>query len=139
MANEDEAQRTPRFLEKLSDQDREEFADLVKKQVIELLAKGLVEKQITELIEKDPYLGKNLREAVNSEAVFLAMDKLVEKTGDSREDLLLKALTLYEVVTDAISKGQRLALLTQDYRFVREIIGLVNPKSEAARRASVAG
>ena len=73
-------------------------------------------------------------DAIRYEAVAEAIDKLVAKTGDNREDLLLKALTLYEVAIDAAREGQRLAMLGQDYRFIREVVGLEEPSLGTTHR-----
>ena len=48
---------------------------------------------------------------------------LAARTGDSREDTLLKALTLYGIAIDAIEKGNRLSILNSDDELIREIEG----------------
>jgi len=58
------------------------------------------------------------------------VDDLARKTGDAAEDVLLKALTFYEVATDPVKKRQRLALPGPDYRFIREIVGRGQPDPE---------
>jgi hypothetical protein len=51
------------------------------------------------------------------------VSKLAKHTGDTKEDVLLKALGLYEAAVDANDKGERLAILGPKYEFVREITG----------------
>jgi hypothetical protein len=48
---------------------------------------------------------------------------LAARSGDNREDVLLKALTLYGLALDAIEKGNHLAILTPEDEIVREITG----------------
>jgi hypothetical protein len=50
--------------------------------------------------------------------------ELEARSGEGAEEILRKAITLYEVATDATAKGNRLAILTPDDEIVREIIGL---------------
>ena len=44
-----------------------------------------------------------------TEAVSEAVRQLAARTGDTNEDVLLKALALYEAALDASEKGERLA------------------------------
>ena len=126
MAISEETQETSRFLDKLSAADRAELFNFIRSQIPLVLA-------------QNPDFENRSRELVRSEGVSEALDRLVEKTGDNREDLLQMALTLYEVVIDAVNKGQRVALLGPDYQFVREIVGFNRPKSEANEPETVAG
>jgi hypothetical protein len=66
-----------------------------------------------------------------TEAVAIAVNELAARTGDSREDVLLKALALYAAALDASEKGERLAVLGRDYKFIREIVGLVPNRQTA--------
>jgi hypothetical protein len=69
-------------------------------------------------------VGESLGQSLgNSDAVLLAADELAKSTGETSEDVLLKALTLYEAAIEAKEKGQRLILAGPDYRFIREIVG----------------
>jgi hypothetical protein len=74
-----------------------------------------------------------------SDNVIVALDDLAEKTGDSKEDILLKALALYEAAIDAKQKGQRLVLVGSDYKFIKEIIGFEQMKPEPTQPERVAG
>ena len=66
--------------------------------------------------------------------------RLLERTGESKEDLISKAMTLYEAALDARDKGNRLVILTQDYQFVREIIGFgTNRHEDNLKHGVVAG
>ena len=73
-----------------------------------------------------------------TDAVLAEVEDLTNKTGDTREDLLLKALTLYEAAFEATQKGQRLVLVGPDYRFIQEIVGIDRVKPEAATSGSLA-
>jgi hypothetical protein len=60
----------------------------------------------------------------HSDAVRAKVEEIADESGDTQEDVLLKALRLYEVALEANRKGQRLVLVGPDYRFIREIVGL---------------
>ena len=57
---------------------------------------------------------------------------LAARSGDNREDVLLKALTLYGLAIDAIEKGNHLAILTPEDEILREITGF-EPVETAGR------
>jgi hypothetical protein len=57
---------------------------------------------------------------------------LAAKSHDSYEDLLRKALTLYNVALDAKDNGNRLAILNPDDIIVREIVG-IGPSDHATQ------
>ncbi len=81
----------------------------------------------------------SIRETLgHSDAVMAEVDDLTSKTGDTKEDLLLKALTLYEAALEATQKGQRLVLLGPDYQFIQEIVGIDRVKPEAATSGTTA-
>jgi hypothetical protein len=125
MANSEETQKTPEFLKRFTPEERDEFLVFMRN-------------QIRLMLEQNSDFEKRSRDLVRSEGVSEALDRLVEKTGDNRGDLLQMALTLYEIVIDAVNKGQRLALLGPDYRFIREIVGFKPPKSEVNEPETVA-
>ena len=75
----------------------------------------------------------------HSDNMIVAVDELAKKTGDTKEDILFKALTLYEAAIEARQKGQRLVLVGSDYKFIKEIIGFEQMKPESLQPASVAG
>lgn len=100
---------------------------------------AIIKNVMAQILRENPRLTGATVDAVRSEPVAEAVDELVEKTGDNREDLLLKALVLYEVAIDASRKGQRLALLGHDYRLIREITGFELPTMGALHPDTVAG
>ena len=116
----------PQFFNNLSDKDREEILDFIKRQIVEI-------------IKEDQELRMISEKAARSESVSAALRGVVEKTGEATEEALLNALTLYEVAIDAVKQGQRLALLSKDYRYIREIVGVGHPKLETADHESFAG
>ncbi len=93
--------------------------------------------QVKEVLIK-PCIESTMRSRGYSDAVLLAADELAESTGETSEDVLLKALTLYEIALDAKKKGQRVILTGPDYHFIREIVGFDQAISESAGRESVA-
>jgi hypothetical protein len=81
----------------------------------------------------------SIRESLgHSDAVMTMVDDLTSETGDTREDVLLKALILFEAALKATQKGQRLVLVESDYRFIREIVGIDRLKPEAATSENIA-
>jgi hypothetical protein len=60
----------------------------------------------------------------HTDAVMAEVEELRGRTGDTKEDLLLKALALFEAALEATQKGQRLVVVSPDYRFIKEIIGI---------------
>ena len=100
---------------------------------------AVIKNVMAQILRENPRLTRATVDAVRSEAVSEAVDELMEKTGDNREDLLLKALVLYEAAIEASRKGQRLALLGHDYRLVREITGFESPTVAALHPDTVAG
>ena len=73
-----------------------------------------------------------------TDTVLAEVEDLTSKTGDTKEDLLLKALTLYEAALEARQKGQRLVLVGPDYRFIQEIVGIDRVKPETATSGNIA-
>jgi hypothetical protein len=81
----------------------------------------------------------SIRETLgHSDAVMTMVDDLTSETGDTREDLLLKAMILFETALKATRKGQRLVLVESDYRFIQEIVGIDRLKPEAATSGNIA-
>jgi hypothetical protein len=81
----------------------------------------------------------SIRETLGqSDAVMAMVDDLTSETGDTREDLLLKAMILFETALKATRKGQRLVLVESDYRFIQEIVGIDRLKPEAATSENIA-
>ncbi|MFI5456099.1 MAG: hypothetical protein ACHRXM_11680 [Isosphaerales bacterium] len=75
----------------------------------------------------------------HSDAVLNAVDEIANKTSDTKEDVLLKALSLYEAAIDAKRKNQRLVLVGPEYQFIREIVGFDELKREFSQHATAAG
>jgi hypothetical protein len=78
--------------------------------------------QVKEALIK-PCIESMLRSLGHSDAVFLAADELAKRTGDSEEDVLLKALSLYEAAIEGKEKGLRVILVGPDYKYIKEIVG----------------
>jgi hypothetical protein len=78
------------------------------------------------------------KELGHSDVVLDAVDELASKTTDTREDVLLKALSLYEAAVEAKQRGQRLVVVGPEYQFIREIIGFDQLERESARHEKVA-
>lgn len=90
------------------------------------------EKLMMEIIKKKYFTDLITKEHARKNTIAETADEIARTTGDEREEVILKALTLYELAIDAVNEGKRLVLLTQDYRFSREITGLVEPKVKAS-------
>lgn len=80
-----------------------------------------------------------IQEVARSEAVNEALRSITAKTGATPDEALIMALTLYEVVIDAVKQGRRLVLVDGDYRFVREITGLLRERPDPSTHEKVAG
>jgi hypothetical protein len=94
---------------------------------------------IRDYIQESGMLNRLALESARTEGVNEALRAVTAKTGATPEDALATALTLYEVVIDAIKQDQRLVLVDKDYRFVREITGLMPKKPESSPHEKVAG
>lgn len=71
-----------------------------------------------------------------SDAVLAEIQNISSESGDSYEDLLLKALLLYKAALEATQKGQRLVVVGPDYRFIREIVGIGSANREPVESGS---
>jgi len=130
MPNENVEQKVNKVLQKLSPED----ADFI------------IQSTVTKVLDqiKDDRLFQGVFDRVqrglgHSDNVIIAVDDLARKTGDTKEDVLFKALALFEAAVEAKQKGQRLVLVGPDYRFIKEIVGFEQIKPESAQRESVAG
>lgn len=100
-----------------------EDADAIVKEVVAIM-KDAADTTRSRVIEAVPDILRSMREKLGySDAVMDEIEDISSKTGDTREDTLLKALVLYEAALEANQKGQRLVLVGPDYRFIREIVG----------------
>jgi hypothetical protein len=99
------------------------------------ITQAMVDKSLTQL-KKDlaPDILRLIQGMMgHSDAVIAEVADLENKTGDTREDVLLKALSLYEAALEAKQKGQRLVVVGPDYRFIREIVGFDRAGREPAQ------
>jgi hypothetical protein len=71
-----------------------------------------------------PAIESALREYGYSNEVLGLLHVLAAKSNDRYEDLLRKALTLYNVALDASDNGNRMAILNPEDVIVREIVGV---------------
>lgn len=106
---------TPDELQKFSDAIRtlassESFKESF---VSELEKSGIVEEIARRVTERSG----------QSEEIAGLVRLLASRSGDSREDVVVKALTLYGLALDAIEKGYVLAILNDRDEVVREISG----------------
>lgn len=81
----------------------------------------------------NPEFRKDIQEMTGySDAVASEVEAITSETGDSKEDVLLKALLLYEEALEASQNGQRLVVVGPDYRYIKEIVGLRRGEPEPA-------
>lgn len=130
MPNENVERKVNEVLQKLSPEDADFIIQATAAKVLDQLKDGGVFQQAFESAQRT--LG-------HSDNVIVAVDDLARKTGDTKEDILFKALALYEAAVEAKQMGQRLVFVGPDYRFIKEIIGFDPRKPESAQRESVAG
>ena len=103
------------WAEKVKDLSPNESSNLV------ALVPELVEQAVDKALP--PALDRVLQKMGYSSEVAGLLHLLAAKSDDSREDLLRKALTLYNVALDARDNGNRLAILNPEDVIVREIVG----------------
>jgi hypothetical protein len=127
-------------VKKLAPGDLDALLALIQKSTEEYIKKHLA----SELEDKLKSFAKQasaseIRDRGYTEAVSEAVGQLAARTGDTNEDVLLKALALYEAALDASEKGERLAVLGRDYKFIREIVGFEpdHQKTDAAKSVSI--
>lgn len=66
---------------------------------------------------------QELKKSGYNEEVAGLLHLLAARSNDSKDRVLLKALTLYGLALDAMEKGNRLAILSPDDVIVHEVIG----------------
>ena len=116
------------ILKKLSPEDAKQLMRIV------------VETAMDAVEARIPGLFGSVRDMLGyTDTVLAEVEDLTNKTGDTREDVLLKALILYEAAVDATQKGQRLVLVEPDYRFIREIVGIGRDDRVHTETEKVAG
>ena len=119
-----DATEAKEFVSKLSQADQNELARLI----VQNIRNALRSEAFSRLA-----MQTNL-----SEVVLESLGAITAKTGASQDDALLMALTLYDVAIDALRQGLRLVLVDKDYRFVREVTGLVEETPENSLHEKVA-
>jgi hypothetical protein len=120
------------FDEAVKDVPPENVMRLILKILLAQIAEGIKETIVPQSIDI-------IRQQLGyTDAVANAVNEITHKTSDSRGELLLKVLSLYETAIKAKQKDQRLVLVGPEYRFIREIIGFDQIKSENHLRASTA-
>jgi hypothetical protein len=98
--------------------------------------KQFVDRHMEESFRTNALLQRHAVDSVRSELINETLASITAKTGTTPEDALVMALTLYDVAVDAASSGQRIVLVDKDYRFVREITGLLQAKSDAHEKVA---
>jgi hypothetical protein len=116
----------PGFLSKLSP------ADLI-------ALKQFIDQRMEESYRTNAVIQSLAAASVRSELINERLAAITAKTGESPEDAMVMALTLYDVVIDAMRQDQRLVLLDKSYGFVREVTGLLRRSPEAPLHEKVAG
>lgn len=96
--------------------------------VTESAAKAIktLEDTLPSTIEKilSPRLVDAFQKLGYTEEVAGLVQLLAARSGDSRESVLRKALTLYGLALDANEKGNKLAVLSPDDEIVQDITGI---------------
>ncbi len=135
-----DSQRIKEIVNKLPRDDIETlFAYILKstEEVTErLISKELEQKMASHL--RGSVAGAFLDEGF-TEAVAQTLDHLACRTRDSKEDILLKAWSLYEEAIRVFEQGERLAVLGKDYSFIREIVGFEHTDRKPATTEFVSG
>ena len=121
-----DATAKPAFLNTLSEVDRQELV-------------RVLDPYIRDSVRSNALLNKLTTESSRSELVNETLAGITSKTGLSPDEVLVLALTLYDVAVDAVQRGERLVLLDSDYRYVREVTGLGLNEADAPVHETVAG
>jgi hypothetical protein len=101
--------------------------------------KQFVDRHMEESFRTNALLQRLAGASVRSELINETLTAITEKTGAIPEEAMVLALTLYDVAVDATRQGQRLILVDKDYRFVREVTGLLQRTPESPSHERVAG
>jgi hypothetical protein len=132
MAENNEDEKLDQLLKKVPPDEAAGIVKNIAEMVMRQLTDGVIQRIVNEsLDDMQQSLG-------HTDAVLGAVEDLVQKTGDTNEDVLLKALALYDAAIKARQKGQRLVLVGGDYQFVREIVGFDQEKRRSAQPERVA-
>ena len=98
--------------------------------------KQFVDRYMEEAIRTSALLQRLAVPSVRSELIHETLTSITAKTGTTPEDAMVMALTLYDVAVDATRQGQRVVLVDKDYRFVREVTGLLQAKPDAHEKVA---
>ena len=132
MADNDEDEKLNQLLKEIPPDEAVGIVKSITEMVIRQLKDGVVHRIVNESLDE-------MRQSLgHTDAVLGTVEDLVQKTGDTNEDVLLKALALYDAAIKARRKGQRLVLVGGDYHFVREIVGFDQEKRRSALPERVA-
>jgi hypothetical protein len=131
-------------LERFVDRRVEEF---VKKDAI--LRKHAAEPARSELINgtlasvaakagmtEGEFLLRLAAEADRIESIHETLASITAKTKMTPEEAMAMALTFYEVAVDAIRQDQRVVLVDKDYRYVREVTGLMRAEPDISKKVA---
>ena len=116
----------PAFFDTLSEIDQQQLA-------------RFIDGHIRDSLRSNALLSRLATESSRSELVIETLAGITSKTGLSPDEVLVLALTLYDVAVDAVQRGERLVLLDSDYRYVREVTGLGLNEADAPVHETVAG
>ena len=72
------------------------------------------------------------RRDVLTDDMMALIDSMTRESGDSRQDVLWKGLTLYLKASEAEREGRKLAILDDDDVIVEEILGIGAPLAGSA-------
>jgi hypothetical protein len=95
---------------------------------IQAFIKLIVESAVMESVP--PIFEKAMNKAGYSDEAAGLVHMLAAKGNDTKEETLLKALTLYGLALDAREKGNRLAILNPSDEIIHDVIGFESDMNE---------
>lgn len=126
----------------MADDNLDPNPDLAKRNELESTLAALKESVATfaQVVEKVAQVSERAAQTLNSLSPLKSASdyaaRLADQAGDSEEDLIFKALALYDTALEAKDHDHRIVIVTKDYKFVQEIIGIgrsvPEPQTEAA-------
>jgi hypothetical protein len=107
----------------MNEAEKKQWAETLKSLPLEEAAEhfDLMKRMIDDSLQQR--LPSLMRGLGYSEEIAGLVHLLAAKSGDAKEDVLRKALTLYGLALDAVEKGNRLAILNPQDEIVQEITG----------------
>lgn len=119
----------------LTPEEMKKFSDFI----AVMKSDGFIQKLVDMMVHNDvavdaiKQVARQSREQAGySGEVDEVVSRLATRSGESREEVLLKALNVYGLALDAIEDGNSLVVVTPEDEIVREITGF--PPMEAARQ-----